>query len=47
MKNWCKAKTIEICSIDRTWLIEYNQVRLRIRVNELINNEDKYLSMTL
>ena len=30
---------IESCLIDRIWLIEYNQIRLRIRIHKLINNE--------
>ena len=38
---------VERCSINRTWLIEYNWVQLHIRIYKLINYEDKYLGITL
>ena len=40
-------RMVERCSIDRTWLIEYNWVQLRVRVHGLMNNEDKCLGKTL
>ena len=41
-KNWYKAKTVERCLIDRIRLIEYNRVRLYVRlmgVLELMHNK--------
>ena len=32
---------MEKCLIDKTWLIEYNQIRSRDRVSELIKNKKK------
>ena len=29
LKNWYKIEKMERCSIDKTWLIEYNLVQLR------------------
>ena len=46
-KNWCRAETVERCSIDRTRLIEYNWVQSRVRVHELMNNEDRCSGITL
>ena len=40
-KSQYKAETIKRCSIDRTWLIEYNHVILCVKlisVPELIHN---------
>ena len=40
-KNWYKAKMVEKCLTNKTQLIKYNQVYLRIRIYELINNRRK------
>ena len=34
-------KTVERCVIDKICLIQYNQMRLRVRVPELMQNEKK------
>ena len=41
LKNWCRAKTVEKCSIDKIWLIKYNRIKLCVRIYELKNNEKK------
>ena len=46
LKNWCKAKIMKKCLINKTCLIKYNQLKLRIEVHELINNRNKYSSIT-
>lgn len=40
-KNQCGAETIERYSINRIWMIEYNRLRLRIKVYKLINNGNR------
>ena len=39
-------RMVEKYSVNRTRLIKYNWVQLRVKVHELMNNEDKYLGMT-
>ena len=34
-----KLKKVEICLIDKTWLIEYNCLKLHVRIYKLINNK--------